>query len=356
MSTPLRRYFRGSTLSGMHDVQANQMRYYHFDHQGTTQALTDSTGAVTDRFASDAWGVQVRRTGSSINRQWYIGNWGYYRQKDVGTDYLRGRYYIGSAAVMASPDAWALYGTLYGYCGGMPTGHVDPSGWVKVLPVCPKLWSLPDEAGPTTSCCGDRWAHYKYQLDRQYQEPGWIVQKVKFTGKRESCSNPPMDTEDYSKSKPLYEAWYFPARGIDWEHAGRRSIIDSTYFAATNESQGTEGVDVEIRFYLLSQIDAQERPDRWPRGGCPEALGGFSPDFPCTTKEPGFWKSVSPTERGRRSANSEWNCCTPGCNMPDKRYTRATSTPSLTGVSKNCVDNATYIKIMDALKRGKCEI
>lgn len=76
MSTSLRRYFRGHRLVAMQDVQANQTRYYHFDHQGTTQCLTDEAGAVTDRFASNAWGVPVKRTGTSINRQWYIaGLW-----------------------------------------------------------------------------------------------------------------------------------------------------------------------------------------------------------------------------------------------------------------------------------------
>src|SRR5438270_9025422 len=73
----------------MRDVQANQTRYYHSDHQGTTQALTDSIGAVTDRFASDAWGVQVKRTGSSINRQWYVGRFGYHRGVDRAADYVR---------------------------------------------------------------------------------------------------------------------------------------------------------------------------------------------------------------------------------------------------------------------------
>jgi hypothetical protein len=65
--SPLRRYSRGPTLVSMRDVQAHTTRYYHFDHEGTTQCLTDESGAVTDRFASDAWGVQVRRTGSTMN-------------------------------------------------------------------------------------------------------------------------------------------------------------------------------------------------------------------------------------------------------------------------------------------------
>jgi hypothetical protein len=67
MSTALRTYIRGAETVLMRDDVAGTNRYYHFDHQGTTQALSDSTGAVTDRFASDAWGVQLRRTGTSGN-------------------------------------------------------------------------------------------------------------------------------------------------------------------------------------------------------------------------------------------------------------------------------------------------
>jgi hypothetical protein len=73
MSTSLRRYYRGANLVSMTD-QAGTKRFFSFDGQGTTQALSDSTGAVTDRFACDAWGVQVKRTGGSINKSWYIGN------------------------------------------------------------------------------------------------------------------------------------------------------------------------------------------------------------------------------------------------------------------------------------------
>src|SRR5207248_4841159 len=108
MSTPLRRYYRGHSLVAMRDVQAGQNRYLHFDHQGTTQALTDSTGAVTDRFASDAWGVQVKRTGSSINRQWYIGNLGHARQVDQAIDYVRARYYAMARGRFLAPDPLLL--------------------------------------------------------------------------------------------------------------------------------------------------------------------------------------------------------------------------------------------------------
>jgi hypothetical protein len=49
MSTALRTYYRGSNLATLRDDVAQQSRVYHFDHQGTTQCLTDATGTVTDR-------------------------------------------------------------------------------------------------------------------------------------------------------------------------------------------------------------------------------------------------------------------------------------------------------------------
>ena len=73
MSTALRTEWRGATLAAMQAHVAGVTRTYHLDHQGTVQCLTDDNGVVTDRFSCDAWGNQFKRTGSSINRQWYVG-------------------------------------------------------------------------------------------------------------------------------------------------------------------------------------------------------------------------------------------------------------------------------------------
>jgi RHS repeat-associated protein len=113
----------------MRDVQANQTRYYHFDNQGTTQALTDSTGTVTDRFASDAWGVQVKRTGTSINRQWYIGRAGYYRQVDQSLDYVRARTLSPATASWLTADYGLLRDSApYRYVNNRAPRESDPAG------------------------------------------------------------------------------------------------------------------------------------------------------------------------------------------------------------------------------------
>jgi RHS repeat-associated protein len=125
--TPLRRYYRGRNLVTMRDVAAGQSRVYHFDHQGTTQCLTDQTGAVTDRFASDAWGVQVKRTGTSINRQWYIGHSGYYRELDVALDYVRERFLDPRMARWLTLDLLSS-AEPYGYVANQPSAAIDSTG------------------------------------------------------------------------------------------------------------------------------------------------------------------------------------------------------------------------------------
>src|SRR5579885_1971348 len=99
MSTALRTYYRGHNLVTLRDKVAATSRAHHFDHQGTTQCLTDSSGAVTDRFAADAWGGQVKRNGASENPHWYAGLWGLYRQSSgVRLYYQRQRYYRFASA------------------------------------------------------------------------------------------------------------------------------------------------------------------------------------------------------------------------------------------------------------------
>lgn len=127
MRTPLRRYYRGHDQVAIRDVQTDTTRYYHYDHQGTTQALTNRAGAVTDRFASDAWGVQVKRTGNSINRHWYVGNLGYYRSDNSQLMYVRARYLAPRLGCWLTKDMVPAL-LAYDYADQMPSRLLDPSG------------------------------------------------------------------------------------------------------------------------------------------------------------------------------------------------------------------------------------
>jgi RHS repeat-associated protein len=124
MGTSLRSYSRGHTLVSMQDGVANATRYYHFDHQGTTQCLTNEAGAVTDRFASDAWGVEVKRTGNSINRHWYVGDLGYQTNRQV---HVRARLYKPTSSRWLS-RAVEPRSESFVYSDNSPVLQIDPSG------------------------------------------------------------------------------------------------------------------------------------------------------------------------------------------------------------------------------------
>jgi len=112
MSNALRRYYSGHNLVTMRDVQANASRHYHFDHQGTTQCLTDSSGTATERFSSDAWGVEVRRSAPSINTNWYVGDAGYYH-RICRLTYVRERYLESPRAAWVSRDPRSYHPAFY---------------------------------------------------------------------------------------------------------------------------------------------------------------------------------------------------------------------------------------------------
>jgi RHS repeat-associated protein len=127
MSTALRTYYRGHDLAAIVGPGTSSPRYYHFDHQGTTQALTDAGAAVTDRFASDAWGVNAKSSGSSINRHWYVGNAGYERSEPGIHFYVRARHFVGSLARWLSRDS-IPEAHRFRYVRNVPSQRVDPSG------------------------------------------------------------------------------------------------------------------------------------------------------------------------------------------------------------------------------------
>jgi RHS repeat-associated protein len=138
MSTALRTYYRGAGLVSLRETPAAApaaTRVYHFDHQGTTQCLTDTaTGIVTDRYSADAWGVKIQQTGASLNRHWYIGDWGYCAAFSLPLYYVRARFYAPRAASWMTSDPILLlysgtgsYGR-YGYADSEPSNKIDPSG------------------------------------------------------------------------------------------------------------------------------------------------------------------------------------------------------------------------------------
>jgi RHS repeat-associated protein len=114
-----------------------QRSFYLVDGLGSTRALTDASGLVTDRFVYDAFGRLLARVGNTKNDYLFAGE---QLDRSVGLYNLRARYYFQGAGRFISRDSFEglslLPLTLHKYLYGSvdPVNHVDPSGRA---PACP---------------------------------------------------------------------------------------------------------------------------------------------------------------------------------------------------------------------------
>ena len=106
---------------------------YHFDYRGSTVALTDSTGNVTDTFEYDTYGSMTARTGTTVTPFLYNGRDGVMTDEN-GLVYMRARYYSPTlkrfinADVVAGSITNSITLNRYAYANGNPVSNVDPFG------------------------------------------------------------------------------------------------------------------------------------------------------------------------------------------------------------------------------------
>lgn len=105
--------------------------FYLYDGLGSTKALTDASGVVTDRYIYDAYGNVLSSIGTTQNSYLYTGE-----QFDAGAGqyYLRDRYYNQAVGRFTRSDSFAgsfdspLSLNKYLYANGNPINFTDPSG------------------------------------------------------------------------------------------------------------------------------------------------------------------------------------------------------------------------------------
>jgi RHS repeat-associated protein len=76
-----------------YDVTAGYSVYfYHFDNIGTTLAMTNGSGAITDKYAYEPFGKILAHQGISVQPFTFLGKWGV-RQENANIYHARARYY-----------------------------------------------------------------------------------------------------------------------------------------------------------------------------------------------------------------------------------------------------------------------
>jgi len=102
---------------------------YHYDSRGSTVALTDTNGNVTDHVEYSAYGMTTYRLGTNDTPFLYNGRYGV--QTDAnGLLYMRARYYNPYLCRFVNADPSGFSGGLnwYAYADGNPISELDPFG------------------------------------------------------------------------------------------------------------------------------------------------------------------------------------------------------------------------------------
>jgi RHS repeat-associated protein len=110
-------------------VASTNMVTYHFDVRGSTVALTDGSGNVTDRIEYLAYGMVTYRAGSTDTPFLFNGQFGV--QTDAnGLLYMRARYYNPYICrfINADPSGFSAGLNFYAYADGNPVSDTDPFG------------------------------------------------------------------------------------------------------------------------------------------------------------------------------------------------------------------------------------
>jgi RHS repeat-associated protein len=126
-------YTPGGALLYAIDAMTHQPAFYHFDRNGSTLALTNNSGSVTDAYAYDPYGKLLAHTGSNLQPFTYVGQWGV-RQESAALYQMRARYYDAATQRFLSRDpVWPSVGDVqlsnpYNYSYNNPLKYVDTNG------------------------------------------------------------------------------------------------------------------------------------------------------------------------------------------------------------------------------------
>lgn len=125
------KYVYGRGLIG--EQTGSTFKIYHFDCRGSTLAIADANGNITDTFAYDTYGNLASRTGTSKVIFLYNGRDGVIAD-DNGLYYMRARYYSPdmrrfiNADIVAGQISNAVTLNRFAYANGNPVSNVDPFG------------------------------------------------------------------------------------------------------------------------------------------------------------------------------------------------------------------------------------
>jgi len=206
---PIRYYIWGRGL--VEQVEADgTVRYYHQDGQGSTLALTDNAGNISDQWVYSPYGEIMARTGSTATPYLWIGGHGVWAHSS-GLYHMKARYYLAGVKRFLTADSVGveLGGNLYWYVSGNPLFSIDPLGLDQFVVIEPGHTYLYVEAGEIKDTGEPFYMRYDFSLSGFAHDQGssaTILDVKKGVGKVDWRLMTQADmTQELKKSKAVYQ-------------------------------------------------------------------------------------------------------------------------------------------------------
>ncbi len=148
-----------------------EISVFHFDYRGSTTAITDDSGTVTDRMTYGAYGEIAHRTGTTTTPFLYHGAWGIHSDPN-GLYHMRARYYSPEIRRFLNADPIGFDGgaNWHAFVGGNPITRLDPLGLWYLLN--PATWGRGEYSG--ISGGWEFWSETSYLSNNVIEAAGWI--------------------------------------------------------------------------------------------------------------------------------------------------------------------------------------
>lgn len=123
-------YVHGLGLLYEVELSTGAAKHYHYDQRGSTVALTDENGKLTDRVEYSVWGKRMFRSGKTETPFLWHGRFGV-QTDPTGLIKMGMRWYTPVLGRFLSEDPAGIEGgvNLYAFAGGDPVNFIDPSGF-----------------------------------------------------------------------------------------------------------------------------------------------------------------------------------------------------------------------------------
>ncbi len=145
------------TADALNNAETTAVYYFHCDHLGTPQAITDKNGNVVWKADYKPFGEVTLTTAAVENNFRFPGQ---YFDEETGLHYNWHRYYNAGTGRYVTSDPIGLEGgvSLYGYVLNNPINFTDPPGLIPSAPLSNSTcWTTGEKAHPqqnTTVCDG----------------------------------------------------------------------------------------------------------------------------------------------------------------------------------------------------------